>query len=120
MHLCCLVLHELNLLFCGDCVPPDAVEDSVKTSDPSNGSVLNRSPNKGDNDEEEGVKQAFITLPSENTSSQKSSILQVFKKVPLYFPSQSIRKHHSLWFVLDVITVVYYRHLSRSGLWRSV
>lgn len=59
----------------------DAVEDSVKTSDPSNGSVLNRSPNKGDNDEEEGVKQAFITLPSENTSSQKSSVLQVFKKI---------------------------------------
>uniref|UniRef100_A0A672TDI3 Equilibrative nucleoside transporter 2-like n=1 Tax=Sinocyclocheilus grahami TaxID=75366 RepID=A0A672TDI3_SINGR len=50
-------------------LPTDAVEDSVKSSD----------PNKG---EEEGVKQAFITLPSENTSSpQKSSILQVFKKI---------------------------------------
>uniref|UniRef100_A0A672TFS2 Equilibrative nucleoside transporter 2-like n=1 Tax=Sinocyclocheilus grahami TaxID=75366 RepID=A0A672TFS2_SINGR len=63
--------HSMQLcsLFYGDCVPPDAVEDSVKSSD----------PNKG---EEEGVKQAFITLPSENTSSpQKSSILQVFKKI---------------------------------------
>uniref|UniRef100_A0A671QNU0 Solute carrier family 29 member 2 n=1 Tax=Sinocyclocheilus anshuiensis TaxID=1608454 RepID=A0A671QNU0_9TELE len=47
----------------------NAVEDSVKSSN----------PNKG---EEEGVKQAFITLLSENTSSpQKSSILQVFKKI---------------------------------------
>ncbi|XP_016346107.1 equilibrative nucleoside transporter 2 [Sinocyclocheilus anshuiensis] len=50
-------------------LPTDAVEDSVKSSN----------PNKG---EEEGVKQAFITLLSENTSSpQKSSILQVFKKI---------------------------------------
>lgn len=58
----------------------DAV--SVNASDPSNGSVSNRNPNKGDNDEEEGVKQAFVTLPSENTSSsQKSSVLQVFKKI---------------------------------------
>uniref|UniRef100_A0A8C1YCT7 Equilibrative nucleoside transporter 2-like n=1 Tax=Cyprinus carpio TaxID=7962 RepID=A0A8C1YCT7_CYPCA len=35
-----------------------------------------------DSGEEEGVKQAFLALPSENTSSpQKSSILQVFKKI---------------------------------------
>ncbi|KAF4110515.1 equilibrative nucleoside transporter 2 [Onychostoma macrolepis] len=53
----------------------DAVEDS-------NGSVLNGNPNKGDDIEEEGVKQAFITLPSENTAStQKSSVLQVLKKI---------------------------------------
>uniref|UniRef100_A0A673IGH9 Solute carrier family 29 member 2 n=1 Tax=Sinocyclocheilus rhinocerous TaxID=307959 RepID=A0A673IGH9_9TELE len=63
--------HSMQLcsLFYGDCDPPDAVEDSVKSSD----------PNKG---EEEGVTLAFITLPSENTSyPQKSSILQVFKKI---------------------------------------
>lgn len=64
----------------------DAVEDRVKSSDPSNGSVVNGDPNKADSGEEEGVKQAFLALPSENTSSpQKSSILQVFKKVPLFF-----------------------------------
>uniref|UniRef100_A0A8C1RQ63 Equilibrative nucleoside transporter 2-like n=1 Tax=Cyprinus carpio TaxID=7962 RepID=A0A8C1RQ63_CYPCA len=60
----------------------DAVEDRVKSSDPSNGSVVNGDPNKADSGEEEGVKQAFLALPSENTSSpQKSSILQVFKKI---------------------------------------
>lgn len=81
----------------------DAVEDRVKSSDPSNGSVVNGDPNKADSGEEEDVKQAFLALPSENTSSpQKSSILQVFKKVLLYY---SIRNSLSLWFVLEVITV---------------
>ncbi len=129
LHIYCMIWSALSSqvesFILGACVPPDAV--SVNASDPSNGSVSNRNPNKGDNDEEEGVKQAFVTLPSENTSSsQKSSVLQVFKKVPLYFPSQRIRNHHRLWFVLDVIITVacfhHHRHLSvsRSGLWPSL
>ncbi|RXN23773.1 equilibrative nucleoside transporter 2-like protein [Labeo rohita] len=61
----------------------DAVEVTEKSRDASNGSVANGNPNKGDNDasEEEGVKQAFIMLPSENASTQKSSVLEVFKKI---------------------------------------
>ncbi|XP_042617142.1 equilibrative nucleoside transporter 2-like isoform X3 [Cyprinus carpio] len=69
-----------RLLPTGDSVPPGDVEDSEKTSDPTIGSVANGNPNKGVS-EEEGVRQAFIPLQSENTSTQKSSILEVFKKI---------------------------------------
>ncbi|XP_042617141.1 equilibrative nucleoside transporter 2-like isoform X2 [Cyprinus carpio] len=61
-------------------LPTGDVEDSEKTSDPTIGSVANGNPNKGVS-EEEGVRQAFIPLQSENTSTQKSSILEVFKKI---------------------------------------
>lgn len=118
MQFCWLVPHKSSLYL----TVTDAVEDRVKSSDPSNGSVVNGDPNKADSGEEEGVKQAFLALPSENTSSpQKSSILQVFKKVPLYY---SIRNSLSLWFVLEVITVSSSSSsslsVSRFGLWRSV
>ncbi|XP_016346697.1 equilibrative nucleoside transporter 2-like [Sinocyclocheilus anshuiensis] len=64
-------------------LPTGDVEGSEKTSDLSVGSVPNGNPNKGDSgvSEEEGVRQAFIPLQSENTSTQKSSILEVFKKI---------------------------------------
>ncbi|XP_052418008.1 equilibrative nucleoside transporter 2 isoform X1 [Carassius gibelio] len=63
-------------------LPTDAAEDRVKSSGPSNGSVVNGDPNRAESDEEEGVKQAFIPLPPGNRSSpQKSSILQVFKQI---------------------------------------
>uniref|UniRef100_A0A672PGZ5 Equilibrative nucleoside transporter 2-like n=1 Tax=Sinocyclocheilus grahami TaxID=75366 RepID=A0A672PGZ5_SINGR len=64
-------------------LPTVDVEVSEMTSDLSVGSVPNGNPNKGDSgvSEEEGVRQAFIPLQSENTSTQKSSILEVFKKV---------------------------------------
>ncbi|XP_073691686.1 equilibrative nucleoside transporter 2 [Garra rufa] len=67
----------------GPLLSTDVVEDTEKSSDPSNGSVANGNPNKGDNSaiEVEGVKQAFITLPSENAPIQKSSVLEVFKKI---------------------------------------
>ncbi|XP_043100781.1 equilibrative nucleoside transporter 2 isoform X2 [Puntigrus tetrazona] len=58
-------------------LPTDAAEDSVKTGDPSPASVANGNPSPAENDEEEAVKQAFITLPS----PQKSSVLQVFRKI---------------------------------------
>ncbi|XP_048042098.1 equilibrative nucleoside transporter 2 isoform X2 [Megalobrama amblycephala] len=64
-------------------LPTDAVEGCEKTSDPSNGPVVNGNPNKGVNcvSEEEGCKQAILTLQTENVSTQKSSVLQVFKKI---------------------------------------
>ncbi|XP_026071529.1 equilibrative nucleoside transporter 2 isoform X1 [Carassius auratus] len=72
-----------RLLPTGDSVPPGDVEGCEKTSDLSVGSVANGNPNKGDSSviEEEGVRQAFIPLQSENKSTQKSSILEVFKKI---------------------------------------
>ncbi|KAK2914406.1 hypothetical protein Q8A67_002805 [Cirrhinus molitorella] len=68
----------------GALLSTDVIEDPEKSSDPSDIPVANGNPNKGDNgasEEEEGVKQAFIVLPSENTPAQKSSVLEVFKKI---------------------------------------
>lgn len=50
------------------------MEGSGKADSPSNGDVSGAI-------EEESGKQAFLDLQMENTSTQKSSILQVFKKV---------------------------------------
>ncbi|XP_039525569.1 equilibrative nucleoside transporter 2 [Pimephales promelas] len=63
--------------------PPETVECCETTSDPSDVSVVNRDPNKAAScvGEEEGCKQAFLPLQAENTNTQKSSVLQVFKKI---------------------------------------
>ncbi|XP_056618187.1 equilibrative nucleoside transporter 2 [Triplophysa dalaica] len=52
----------------------EVVEGSGKADSPSNGDVSGAI-------EEESGKQAFLDLQMENTSSQKSSILKVFKKI---------------------------------------
>ncbi|XDV17675.1 hypothetical protein PO909_023503 [Leuciscus waleckii] len=64
-------------------LPTETVEGCETTSDPSNGSVVNGNPNKAANcvSEEEDCKQAFVPQQTENTSTQKSSVLQVFKKI---------------------------------------
>ncbi|XP_077058158.1 equilibrative nucleoside transporter 2 isoform X2 [Siphateles boraxobius] len=64
-------------------LPTETVEGCETTSDPSNCSVVDGNPNKAANcvNEEEGSKQAFLPLQAENTSTQKSSVLQVFKKI---------------------------------------
>lgn len=64
-------------------LPAEDVEVSEKTSEPLNGSVANRSPSNGITSvsEEDSGKQAFIKLSPENTSTQKSSVIQVFKKI---------------------------------------
>ncbi|KAK7169917.1 hypothetical protein R3I94_000224 [Phoxinus phoxinus] len=62
---------------------PETVEGCEMASDPPNVSVVNRDPNKAANcvSEEEDCKQAFVPPQPENTSTQKSSVLQVFKKI---------------------------------------
>ncbi|XP_056316784.1 equilibrative nucleoside transporter 2-like [Danio aesculapii] len=66
-----------------DAVPPDDAEVSDKTSEPLNGSVVNGTPGNGINSvsEEDSGKQAFITLATDNTSTRKSSVFEVFKKI---------------------------------------
>lgn len=55
----------------------EVAEGSGKASEPCNGSVSNVSCVS----EEQSGKQAFLELQMENTSTQKSSVLQVFKKI---------------------------------------
>ncbi|XP_051992370.1 equilibrative nucleoside transporter 2-like isoform X1 [Xyrauchen texanus] len=61
----------------------DAVECSGMASDGPNGSVVNGNPNRDVNSvcEEEGGRQAFLALQPENESVEKSSVLEVFKKI---------------------------------------
>ncbi|XP_051947579.1 equilibrative nucleoside transporter 2-like [Xyrauchen texanus] len=64
-------------------LPTDSVKGSGQASDGSNGSVVNGNPNGDVNcvSEEEGSKQAFLPLQPEIVSAQKSSVLEVFKKI---------------------------------------
>ncbi|KAI7814089.1 equilibrative nucleoside transporter 2 [Triplophysa rosa] len=57
----------------------EVAESSVTAGGPCHGSVSNGDVSCAT--EEESGKQAFLELLTENTSAQKSSILQVFKKI---------------------------------------
>ncbi|XP_067283244.1 equilibrative nucleoside transporter 2 isoform X2 [Pseudorasbora parva] len=72
-----------ELAMSSELLPTDAVEGCEKTDDLSNSSVANGNPIKGANcvSEDEGCKQAFLPLQTENASTQKSSVLEVFKKI---------------------------------------
>ncbi|XP_065150249.1 equilibrative nucleoside transporter 2 [Paramisgurnus dabryanus] len=58
----------------------DVAEISLRTNDPCNGSVPNEDSNCVDEEEETGT-QAFIELQTSEGSTQKSSVLQVLKKI---------------------------------------
>ncbi|XP_073763750.1 equilibrative nucleoside transporter 2 [Danio rerio] len=64
-------------------LPTGDAEVSEKTSEPLNGPVANGTPSNGINSvsEEDSGKQAFISLQQESASTQKSSVIQVFRKI---------------------------------------